>query len=70
MSCMHKKKCSFFEAFSGRQSLVWRAIIRNYCEGGAECERQRIYGSQGCRNVPAELMPSGTYASKAFLSLL
>jgi hypothetical protein len=70
MACMHMKKCSFFEAFSKRQSLVWQATIRNYCEGEAECERQRIYGSQDWENVPAELMPSGTYASKAFLSLL
>jgi hypothetical protein len=69
MTCSLIKKCSFFEKFSRRHSFIWKAMIRNYCEGGAECERQKKYDSQDWENTPAEVMPSGTYASKAFLSL-
>jgi hypothetical protein len=70
MACPHKENCSFYEEFSRRRSLVWLAMVRNYCEDGSECERVKMYSTQERGKIPAELMPSGTFASKAFLSLL
>lgn len=69
--CKYIEKCSFFENFSTKQSVVWKAMIKNYCEIGAGdlCERCKTYERDGHKKMPAELMPSGTYASKAFLSL-
>jgi hypothetical protein len=70
MACPHKENYSFYEEFSRRRSFVWLAMVRNYCEDGSECERVKIYSTQEREKIPAELMPSGTFASKAFLSLL
>ncbi len=69
MKCKFIESCSFFEHFAKRQSFVWKAMIKNYCEIGEWCERRKSYEIEGSKNIPAELMPSGTYASKAFLSL-
>jgi hypothetical protein len=70
MVCKYIEKCNFFRTFSTKQSFVWKAMIKNYCELGEECVRRNSSEVEGIKNVPAELMPSGTYASKAFLSLL
>lgn len=44
-------------------------MIKNYCELGQGCERRNSYEEEGAKNIPAELMPTGKYASKAFLAL-
>ena len=69
--CEYKEKCSFFAVFSKKSSVVWKAMIKNYCDIGAGelCERCKTYVLDDHKKIPAELMPSGTYASKAFLSL-
>lgn len=69
MVCKHRENCSFFKTFSTKQSFVWKAMIKNYCELGQGCERRNSYEEEGVKNIPAELMPTGTYASKAFRAL-
>jgi len=67
--CRHKEHCSFFRSFSGKTSLVWRGMIKNYCGNGAECERRKAYDENRGATLSENFMPSGAYASNAFLAL-
>jgi hypothetical protein len=67
--CKYENSCSFFQEFSSRESFIWKAMIKSYCDDGIRCVRHKIYEVEGIKALPAELMPSGTHASKAFLAL-
>jgi hypothetical protein len=68
MDCEHAKGCGFFNKFQGRESLVWKAMVRQHCEEGNECAR-RVMFDAGHTPPSDDLMPVGVHASKAFLSL-
>ena len=63
--CGHKETCSFYKKFSTRKSFIWKAMISNYCSDGSDCTRFQRYEQNGIIELPAELLPSGTLASKA-----
>ena len=67
--CKYVNNCSFFQEFSSRESLVWKAMVKSYCDDGSTCVRHRRYEGEGIKDLPATFMPSGTHASKAFLAL-
>ena len=67
--CEYIGNCSFYKEFSKKDSLMWKAMIKSYCDDGSNCARYRTYKSQGFKEIPSVIMPSGTSASKAFLSL-
>jgi hypothetical protein len=67
--CQFTEECSFFKEFSSKKSLLWKAMINSYCKEGNHCERNKRYQSEGSKKMPPQLMPSGTFASKAFLAL-
>lgn len=67
--CSFTEECSFYLEFSSRESLLWKAMINNYCKDGIHCARHRIYQAEGLKKMPPHLMPSGKMASKAFLEL-
>lgn len=58
----------FFRKFRGRQSLVWKAMVRQHCQYGDECARRIMYDS-GLVPPSDDMMPIGVHESKAFLSL-
>jgi hypothetical protein len=68
MACAHVDSCGFFRKFQGRKSLVWKAMLKQYCEGGDDCAR-RIMLDGGQAPLSDDLMPVGVHASKTFLSL-
>lgn len=68
MKCKYIENCSFFQAFASRESFIWKAMIKSYCDDGIRCARHKTYEIEGFKNLPERIMPSGTYASKAFLS--
>lgn len=49
--------------------MVWTSMIANYCTGSTQCARYETYEKQGLKELPSDLMPNGSFASKAFLSL-
>ena len=67
--CKHVNNCSFFQEFSNKESFIWKAMIKSYCDDGIRCARYKTYEIEGFKNLPERIMPSGTYASKAFLAL-
>lgn len=67
--CKYKDVCSFYNKFKKRESLVWTSMIANYCTGSTQCARYETYEKQGLKELPSDLMPNGSFASKAFLSL-
>ena len=67
--CKYADSCSFYQEFASRASFIWKAIVKNYCDDGCECARRRIYETEGTKKLPATILPSGSHASKAFLSL-
>ena len=67
--CKYLNSCSFFQEFASRESFIWKAMIKNYCDDGSRCVRHRRYEVEGIKDIPATFMPSGAYASKAFLAL-
>jgi len=44
-------------------------MIKNYCGNGAECERRKAYDENRGATLSENFMPSGAYASNAFLAL-
>jgi len=68
MGCEHVKNCGFFGKFQSRTSLVWKAMIRQHCEGDNDCVR-RVMFDAGNAPHSDDLMPAGVHASRAFLSL-
>ena len=67
--CEFIDNCSFYTHFSSRESFIWKAMIQSYCNGATECIREKTYKVEGLKEIPKEMLPSGTYASKAFLAL-
>ena len=67
--CKHVNSCSFYQEFASRESFVWKAMVKNYCEDGCDCVRHRTYEAEGEKALPATVLPSGSHASKAFLAL-
>ena len=67
--CKYVNSCTFFQEFSSRESFIWKAMIKNYCDDGGECVRRKTYEAEGINALPAKVMPSGAHASKAFLAL-
>ena len=67
--CKYIVHCSFFKEFSNRDSFLWKAMIKSYCDDGENCMRYKTYKIEGEKVLPATLLPSGTHASKALLSL-
>ena len=67
--CKYIDVCSFYIKFKSKESLIWKAMIKSYCIDGVDCTRFNTYNKQGFKELPAEIMPSGSRASKAFLSL-
>jgi hypothetical protein len=68
MDCQHVADCGFFRKFQGRESLVWKAMIRKHCQDGEECARRLMFAA-GQIPPSDDLMPVGVHASRAFLSL-
>lgn len=67
--CAYIDKCSFYQEFANRDSFILKAMIKSYCNDGAECVWIKTYNAADFREIPAEVMPTVSYASKAFLSL-
>lgn len=67
--CKYLNSCSFFQEFANRESFIWKAMIKSYCDDGAGCVRHMTYEAEGIKELPATFMPSGSHASKAFLAL-
>ena len=67
--CKYVNSCTFFQEFASRESFIWKAMIKSYCDDGGECVRRRTYEIEGTKDLPAKVMPSGAHASKAFLAL-
>ena len=67
--CKYVNSCSFFKEFSARESLLWKAMIKNYCDDGKRCVRLKRYEVEGIKDIPMTFMPSGSHVSKAFLAL-
>jgi predicted sulfurtransferase len=67
--CKYSDVCSFYKKFKKRESLVWTSMIASYCTGTTKCTRYETYEKQGFKDLPSDLMPNGSFASKAFLSL-
>ena len=68
MACKHVNSCGFYRKFQGRESLVWKGMIKNYCDNGDECAL-RVMFDAGQTPPSDDIMPVGTHASQAFLSL-
>ena len=68
--CEYIDNCSFYLKFSARKSFVWKAMIQSYCKAETDCVRLKTYDAEGPKEIPAEVLPTGSYASKAFLSLI
>ena len=68
MDCEYVGSCEFFRKFHKRKSVVWKGMIKQYCEDGADCTRREMFNA-GQAPAVADLMPVGVHASKAFLSL-
>ena len=67
--CKYENSCSFYQTFSSRESFIWKAMIKSYCDDGVECVRHKTYEVEGIKDLPSEVLPSGAHASKAFLAL-
>ena len=67
--CKYVNSCSFYQEFANRESFIWKAMIKSYCDDGNRCVRLRKYEVEGIKDISASLMPSGAQASKAFLAL-
>jgi len=67
--CKYVNSCSFYQEFASRESFVWKAMVKNYCDDGCECVRHRTYEVEETKDLPATLLPSGSHASKVFLAL-
>ena len=67
--CKYIEECSFFKEFSSRNSFIWKAMIKSYCDDGSSCTRHKTYDKDGLKNLSSEILPSGTRASNAMLSL-
>jgi hypothetical protein len=68
--CKYLNSCSFFQEFESRESFIWKAMIKSYCNDGAGCVRHRTYEVEGIKEISPEVLPSGSHASKAFLALI
>lgn len=68
--CKYLSSCCFYQEFANRESFIWKAMIKNYCDDGSKCIRHKRYEVEEGKALPVTLMPSGTHASKAFLALL
>jgi hypothetical protein len=33
----HVNSCNFFQEFASRESFIWKAMIKSYCDDGGEC---------------------------------
>ena len=66
MDCEHVDRCGFFRKFKGRESIIWKAMVKKHCEEGDDCSRRFMLNS-GQKQPSDDLMPVGVHASKAFL---
>jgi hypothetical protein len=67
--CKYVNSCSFYQEFARRKSLIWKAMVKSYCDEGSDCVRYRKYETEEKTDLSKTLLPSGSQASKAFLAL-
>lgn len=67
--CKFTERCCFYRKYKDGQALMWKALIRDYCQGSLHhrCERRRFYLETG-ECAPAHLIPSGE-VTEIFLDL-
>ncbi len=68
--CEYIVDCAFYRKFGSRQSNVWQAIFRLYCDGHSKnlCE---VYArrQQTGRFTPPDIMPTGRPVSFVYKQL-
>lgn len=68
MACDHTDSCGFFNKFHNRESLIWKAMVKQHCVDGEDCTR-RVMFNAGQTPPSDDLMPVGVHASRGFLSM-